>query len=218
MILALVGAIISPARARADGAMSVEEAKEYLLTYTSYAENDFGEPLYVRYEFQSSEQLDAAADLLIDMGVDEFNDYIDDLVDKELASEPQVEAPVPAISNPGTLYRTVSGNGSHDISASTTGLSNFGKYGSIMFNTSIGMRVNVTNGKISSCSSPWFKVSDIGAGGRLSGWSAIPTGCNPGESASCTANFQIERYIGVGALNVVVGTNSEIVCLIALQG
>lgn len=196
--------------------MSLDEAKSYLTSYRATELNDFGEPFTVSYRFKNEEQLDEAARYLSQYGVDAFNKLIDEKVAQK--TEHDTRAITPYSVKPFTVYRTVSSNGTHRLSGTGDGTSNFGKYGSITFTANIGFSVVVSGGKISSCHSPWFKLSYLSSGAQMVPEVALPTSCNPGSGASVTANFKIERVVGVDVLEVVVGTSYEVFCLIAQQG
>lgn len=222
LALCALGSMVAPRRASAEqlDKMTLEEARDYLLSYMRTETNYEGEEYTVSYAFDSDQQLDEAAQMLMDMGADEFNAYIDDQAIKAVEAESsQQRGPETRMAKPSTIYKTVSGNGSHSISGSTSGSCDFGSHGLVEYTADIGVTVNVSNGIISSCNAPWFNVPWVSAGGQYDGKVTIPTGCNPGESASCTANFKINRVITImDPISIVLGSSTEVVCLIAKQG
>lgn len=201
-------------------ALSVEQAKEYLLDYRGYKTNAEGKLVYMYFEFDSDEKLMQAAQLLSNMGTDEFHAFVE-TESARIASEQAPDTELPSLmrsASPAIIRKTVSGNGAHRVYGEAHGTCNFGKDGNVLYTVNLGLTVTVKNGGIISANNPTISFPYVSAGGRVADGISLPTGCNPNESASVTANFSIERVINFPIGDLVLGTRAEAVPMIVTKG
>lgn len=175
--------------------MTVEEATEYLENYYVTKENSAGETYTTQYIFSSEEDLNNAALYIAENGLAAFNAALDTAIEEAVSNEPPT-APRPFTTTPTTAYATVSGNGTHYVSAEAYGLANFDTLGTVEYLVELGYRVTLTDGTLSNVTSISFDIPYISAAGSW-GDTSFPSYAS-GSHAGVTANYTITKSLEIG--------------------
>ncbi len=174
---------------------SLEETKAYLKNYCEVRTNQVGKEYRVSYIFSTEQDLELAAQFVMENGLEAFNDAVKARVD-ELASEEKIHPDVSLRSaNPSSVHKTVSGNGNHRVSGRAPGIAHFGSLPGCEYMVELSYTATVSGGKFTNVSNISFDVPVIGASsewGRLS----FPSYCYD-TSCGVTANFRITKTVSV---------------------
>ena len=179
--------------------MTFDEAKAYLENYCVTKENSFGKEYTTRYEFNSEDDLNKAAEYIVENGLDAFNAAVDAAIKEVVANEPQRTMVMPRTTDPTTVYETVSSDGTHNLSAEAYGLASFDSLGTVEYLVELGYRVTVSNGKFTNLTSISFDIPYISAAGSW-GDTSFPSHCldyNCGVTANYVITKTIENDIGI---------------------
>lgn len=193
---------------------TLEEAREYLINYKEINTNEYGKEYTVEYVFDSERDLNAAAKYILDYGVDTFNHILQEKIEESVSNEPKY--PIARTTSPTTAYETISGDGSHYVSAQTYGLASFDTLGTVEYRAELGYRVVVENGEMVEINSVSFDIPYISAAGSW-GSLSIPTYCtetNCGATANYIITKTIEIPIGDFSVQVKSETDNEIFALL----
>jgi len=199
--------------------LTFEEAKEYLTTYSEVNVNEFGKEFTTEYYFTTTQDLDAAAAYIVEFGLDVFNEAVEASVEEIVSQESQSNLISPMTTDPTVAYATVSGNGTHTVSAETYGLASFDTLGTVEYSASLSYKVVVSSGKISGLSSISFDIPYISAAGSW-GDVSLPfytTDTNAGVTANYTITKELEVSIGDFGFIIKSETDNEIFALLKLS-
>lgn len=195
---------------------ALADAKEYLMTYSKVEVNELGNEFTTEYQFKTSQDLDAATIYIAEYGLDAFNKAVETAIEEVVSKERQSELIVPRTTDPTTAYATISGNGTHTVSAETYGLASFDTLGTVEYLANLSYRVVVSDGEITGLSSISFDIPYISAAGSWSNLS-LPfhnTATNAGVTANYTITKTIEISIGDFGFEIKSETNNEIFALL----
>lgn len=173
-------------------AMTFDEAKNYLLNYSITETDSDGDECTTCYVFESEDKLNNAANYIVENGLDAFNHVVNETINDVVSKEPKIEA---RETDPAIVYETVSGDGTHYVSAEAYGYSSFPTLGAIQYIVELSYRATVKGGKFTSVSSASvdFPVIDVsGSYGKIS----LPSYCN-NTSCGVTANYTITKSIDI---------------------
>ena len=186
---------------------TLEKAKEYLLTYRKVETNKNGKEFITTYQFAEGENLDAAAEFIVENGLDTFNSELEKAIQEYVKNEDTPSIIIPRSTTPGTGHATVSGNGNHNVSAQASGLAQFPSIGNLEYRVVLGYRVTVQNSTITSISNISFDIPYIQPNGS---WGNLRLPSNvSGKYASVTANYNITKTINVSVGDFGVPIKSE---------
>ncbi|QNK39345.1 hypothetical protein [Caproicibacter fermentans] len=87
---------------------SLADAKEYLTNYSKVEVNEFGKQFTTEYQFKTSQDLDAAANYIVEYGLDAFNEAVKTETEKVVSQESQSELIRPQSTTPTTAVKTKS--------------------------------------------------------------------------------------------------------------
>ena len=157
-VLVLGVIVCNPKIAKASD-LSLEEARDYLTSYSDVSTNVKGQEVFAEYSFASDEDLNAVAEFVSENGIEALNAAIDDAVQKdEMILAPfKLERTV----SPSDVTKYISGNGTHNVSGQSYGLADFGKYGTGEYRVVLGYRVVVSGGQMTSIDSTSFDIPSI---------------------------------------------------------
>lgn len=173
-------------------AITFDEAKNYLLNYSITETDSDGDECTTYYVFDSEDKLNNAANYIVENGLDAFNHVVNETINDVVSKEPKIEA---RETDPAIAYETVSGDGTHYVSAEAYGYSSFPTLGAIQYIVELSYRATVKGGKFTSVSSASvdFPVIDVsGSYGKIS----LPSYCN-NTSCGVTANYTITKSIDI---------------------
>ncbi len=190
-----------------DNQQTLEDAKNYLINYSKVGINEFGKEFTTEYHFNTSQDLDAAAEYIVEYGLDAFNGMVENKVEEIVSQECQSKLITPYTTNPSTIRRIISGNGYHDISGETAGLASFDTLGTVEYMVSLSYRVNVKNNKITELKSISFDIPYISAAGSWGGL-ALPFHVTD-TAAGVTANYTITKTLSIPIGNFEFEIKSE---------
>ena len=182
---------------------ALEEAKEYLQDFCITEINEFT----TVYQFSTEHDLNEAAAYIAKYGLDQFNAAVDDAINEAVSKEPPSELNKPRTTTPTTVYKTISGNGTHNISAEAYGLASFPTLGTVEYLVEFGYRLTVSNGQITGMSNISFNIPYISTAGSWGGLS-VPNYVFP-SSAGATANYTITKTIEIPIGNFSFTIKSE---------
>lgn len=198
--------------------ISIEEAKAYLTNYSEEKMNEYGEPYTLSYEFKDEEDLEMLANYIVANGVDGFNAMIEEELQKVAEKEPQQTSPPKRIASPSVIHKSISGDGRHVVSATTSGLVSFDKCGSVEYRVELRYTVTVKNGEFVSLTTPSFRTAYISPTSATIDDVSLPNHCKPKE-AGVTANYtvtgRIELQTPAGSITLVSENKRDIFALIA---
>ena len=186
------------------GTLSKSSAIDYLTTYSRKEYDSSGRESHITLEFETEEDRNAAADFIVRYGTDGFVRELEKSIAQSIAIEGSPSILAPAATSPLTVYRTVTGNGTHYVSGQASGLAHFSTLGTVEYFVTLGYSVRVIGGKISGINSPAFNISHISAGGSW-GNVSLPSYSNA-TNAGVTANYTITKTVkvGIGGFDVIV--------------
>ena len=195
ILMAVMMVMLLPVTSLASS-ISHADARDYLVNYRETVINENGEEITRRYSFNSDEDIDILADYIVDHGFDAFNEAIETAINIKNA-ETQSSLPVvePRSVNPLTIYKTISGNGRHDISDEAGGITEFDKLSDEEYIAVLEYRLDVENGKIVELSDISFDVTDLSYECSYTNTS-FPSYFND-NNAGVTANFTIVKTVQI---------------------
>lgn len=183
----------------------IEEAKKYLSNYFVEDVNEYGKVFSTQYIFKTEEDLEKAAEYIVDYGLDKFNEDVESAVKSEVAKEKKT--PVAKSANPPSVTKTVSGEGNHNVSELVAGLASFDTLGTVEYTVELGYRVTVQNNKFTQLTNISFDVPYISGGGSW-GDITIPSYCED-KYAGATANYTITKSVEISVGNFDFEIKSE---------
>lgn len=185
------------------------DAKEYLTTYRKVDVNEFGNEFTTEYQFNTSQDLDGATSYITKYGLDAFDEAVRIAIEEALHEEEQLELIMPRTTYPTTAYATISGNGTHTVSAETYGLASFDTLGTVEYSAILSYKVPVSNGKITGLSSISFDIPHISAAGSWGNLS-LPS-YNTSTHVGVTANYTITKTveISIGDFEFVIKSETD---------
>lgn len=193
---------------------TIDEAKDYLQNYNITKTNSIGKEYTTEYIFHSEDDLEKAALYIVENGLSAFNAALESAIADAVSKEPQ--AIIPYSVSPSSIYRTVSGNGPHYVSAIANGLANFDTLGTVEYQVELGYKVTVTNGKFTNLTSISFDIPYVSAAGSW-GHTRFPSYCKD-YNCGVTANFDITKTVEVGvgdfSFEVKSETDNEVFALL----
>ena len=130
------------------------------------------------------------------MGLADFNTAVDNAIAEVVSKEPQRTVALTRPTDPTTARETVSGNGTHNVSAQAYGLASFDTLGTVEYLVELGYTVTVSNGKFTKLSNISFDIPQISAAGSW-GNTRFPSHCEP-ANCGVTANYDIVKTVEIG--------------------
>lgn len=196
--------------------MTFDEAKEYLRTYNVTQTNSMGKEYTTQYIFKSEQDLNEAAEYIVDNGLDAFNAAITEAITDTVSKEPQTTSSIARTTKPSTAYASVSGNGSHSVSTKAYGLASFDTLGTVEYSVELGYKVTVKNGKISNISSISFDIPYISAAGSWgkTSFQSYRKDSNCGVTANYVITKTVEIAVGRFSVEIKSETDNEVFALI----
>lgn len=189
-------------------------AREYLMNYNKEEVDEFGKAFTTEYNFKTSQDLDAAATYIADHGLEAFNEAVENAIREAVSQEPK--SAMTRTTDPATVYRTVSGDGNHDVRAEAYGLARFNTLGTVEYRVELGYRVNVQNGRFTQVTSTRFDIPYISAAGSW-GDLRMPSHCtstNAGVTANYTITKSVQISVGDFGFEIKSETDNEIFSLL----
>ncbi len=201
LICTLLLGSAAPASAAGTDSMTVEEAKAYLANYSEVRYDSEGEYV-VRYEFETEEALQEAAEYIAENGVEAYHAMADAYVAEQVANEPP--AIQPCVITDGETVKYISGDGLHTVTSVFGGRAYYDKAGTVEYSFQITFNVLVENNQILGITSKAMNVLHVGAGGNIidTSLSQAHTHNQAGVSASFTVSKTIV-WDGVSRSNVI---------------
>lgn len=189
--------------------MSVEEAKDYLENYCVTKVNSQGKEYTMQFDFSSEEELEAAALFIAENGVTRFHELLDVGIE-ELGNSGVSGIPIqPRTTTPTIAYRTVYGNGRHNISGEANGLASFDSLGTLEYAVRLAYTAVAADGAFIDVTNISFDVIAMGANGGINNLTFNDH--HIGSDCGVTANYVISKTtsVGVGDLNVPIKTEID---------
>ena len=187
--------------------MTVNEAKEYLQNYNVTKNNEFGKEYTTSYSFNSEEDLDKAACYIANHGLEAFEDALNSAISEVVANEPKSTTPITRSTEPATAYATVSGNGTHSVSASARGMASFDTLGYVEYKVILGYKVTVSNGEFTNLTNISFDIPSVSGGGSW-GNARFPSHCTA-TNCGVSANYDIVKSVEVEVEDFSIVIKSE---------
>lgn len=216
LTLAVVMVIGVSITAFAASPKSFDEAKEYLESYNITKTNSMGKEYTTQYIFHSENDLNKAAAYIAEYGLDNFNNEVNNAIIEAINNEPKNTLIYPRTTTPTTAYESISGNGTHRVSATAYGLASFDTLGTVEYSVELGYKVTVNNGKLTNLTSISFDIPYISAAGSW-GSTSFPSYCND-TKCGVTANYLITKTVEIGvgdfSFEIKSETDNEIFALL----
>lgn len=191
---------------------TLDEAKEYLKSYEEEGINKYGKTYTIEYEFSSEEDLELAAEYLLENGLDNFEMVLDNKVQEVVAEEEQNSANSISTRAANPLSATITIeriNKTHKVDHDIFGRVDFDKLGSAEYILNLYYEVTVSGGKITKVDGEKLRTVHF-SGSTSLGESTIPTGFSD-TGASATANYYIVKSIAadIGGFEVTLRTEQK---------
>lgn len=199
LMLALILVLILPGTSIAavssdNQSYDLAAAKEYLLNYEKVNYNKSGEKYTTIYIFETDDDLNAAAEYIVENGLKAFKEMLDAGVALAIeAEESKGGLAMNRTATPSFVEKTVSGDGFHYVSDRAEGFCDFGKYGDVEYLIEFGFNVRIENGEFTSVGNVDFDMLYISTGGDY-GDLSFPEYCTP-NGAGITANYSITKTV-----------------------
>ena len=186
----------------------LSQAREYLMNYQRTETNRYGEEFTVEFAFDSEEELTKVAAYVIEVGYSAFEEEIEEAFAAKAKESGDESAIAPMSTDPSTGYAEVSGNGVHYVDDSAYGYVDFGDFGALTYQVSLGYSVTVEDGEITDVNNISFDITGLNSSGSW-GDASFPS-YHSGIHAGVTANYTITKadYISVGGISVPVKAES----------
>lgn len=194
IILGLVFSCTFPSYAQEKN-MSLTNAKNYLLNYEELYTKQDGSSSTTHFEFKTEEQLEAAAQYIVDYGFDSFWQIVNESISEQTAKDSDRLLDSSRSVNPLTAYVNVSGNGTHNVSAIGLGTADCGNLGPVEYTVELGYRATVANNVFTSVNNIYINIIVSTAGGSYSDISFNSYYNN--HNCGVTANYKITKSITV---------------------
>ena len=210
----LAAAIVLSLSIFATGQTSFAEAKAYLQSYSEHCTNTLGKGYTLSYTFQSEEELNELAEYVASIGISAFEAQVDNALDEQGAGT--TSAVRPRYAEPDVVYETISGNGSHHVSASANGYASFDRLGEGAYTIELDYYVKVQNGVMVSVTNPGIDIDFITPNCEW-GDVSLPSYCTD-YSCGITANYTISKSLMIDVngygLTLTTETDREILSLL----
>lgn len=172
----------------------IAEAKRYLQNYRMVRTNSQGKTYTLSFDFQSENDLNETAVYLVSIGRDAFNAEVVAALSNENTGNTHGNVQ-PCTAEPSVVYETISGNGSHRVTATAHGYSSFDTLGEAEYVVELSYYVVVRDGVMKNIDTPRINVT-LYTSSCSWGNASLPSYCTD-YSCGVTANYTITKTLEI---------------------